>query len=648
MAAEQGIAISVGGGLDKTSSSFDLFKTPGAATRLKNFESSIYGGYRRVDGYRKFVSSPVTSLTIVDGGSGYSASTTAAVYDDEGKGSGATVSLTIDGSGTITGATLTAAGSGYQKAPEIVITDSSTGGSGASITATINTPTIPSGTEAPVKGMHAFKTGGFACQNGGIYWSEDGYDWIQVNKEYGTCSSGGYTTQQSCEESNATWTPGWATETNLSTATTTSVDSDARWQFAEYTIGEETRITATNGVDPIVFLKTKVESGTRKFQFYRGMYTTFGLSKSSPDYDEIPKPQWCEEHSDHIIVSGWSKQPETVYYSTRYVDDDYTGASSGSINVGDSVTGLKTFRDDLIIFSQTSIDKLININNAATIAVVDVTRNIGCLDGFSIQEIGGDLVFLAPDGIRTVAATARIDDIELSSVSHKISPVINNVVNQINLYDISSTVIRSTNQYRLFYCNNATAKLAQKGIIGTFKINVQGVPVWEWSELQGFPISAIDSNYTANNVEQAYHGDYSGYIHLHNTGNDLDGDNISAEFKTPDIDYGDIGIRKTLHHIKLSIKPEGTSDINMDVRYDFEDPELPQPTTFELGELLSPSLFGQATFGVSRFGSPEIPMKKLNIWGSGFSNSFKFHSNDKNPAYSIQGMYIDLIPSGRR
>ena len=51
MGQEQGVAISIAGGLDKTSSSFDLFKTPGAATRLKNFEASIHGGYRRVDGY---------------------------------------------------------------------------------------------------------------------------------------------------------------------------------------------------------------------------------------------------------------------------------------------------------------------------------------------------------------------------------------------------------------------------------------------------------------------------------------------------------------------------------------------------------------------------------------------------------------------
>ena len=49
------------------------------------------------------------------------------------------------------------------------------------------------------------------------------------------------------------------------------------------------------------------------------------------------------------------------------------------------------------------VDKLKNINDSSNIAIVPVTKNVGCLSGYSIQEIGGDLIFLAPDGLRTVA-----------------------------------------------------------------------------------------------------------------------------------------------------------------------------------------------------------------------------------------------------
>ena len=649
MAVEQGIAISIGGGLDKTSSSYDLFKTPGVATRLKNFEASLHGGYRRVNGYRKFLASPVVSVTVSDGGTGYDAGTTVSFTDEDGNGTGAAGTVTVVG-GVITAVTITSSGDGYQTPPTIMFHSTGHPVDKAVATAVLNTETTPSGGTTPIKGVYAYAEGGWACQNGNIYWSENGYSWIQVNKDYGTCSAGSHATQQACEEANKIWTADWATEANLTTATTVALDIDGRYAFSEYIPASvpNARITAVNGADTPVYLETKLVSGTRQFKFHRGMYDAFGLSKATPVYADIPKPQYVTTHDNHTIIAGWADKPETLYYSTRYDDADFTGVSAGQINTGDELTGVRTFRSELVVFGRNSLSKLLNISSSTTIALVDITKNIGCVDGFSIQEIGGDLVFLAPDGIRTVAATARIDDIELSSISHKILPIVNDIVNNIHKYELSSVVIRTQNQYRLFYCNATTGQLAQKGIIGTFKISPQGMPVWEWAETQGISVATMTSGFDSRNIERSYHGDYQGFVHMHNVGNTFDGKAIDAVYKTPDIDYGDIGIRKTLHFTKLSIKPEGETDINLDVRYDFEDPEIPQPAVFPLGSILAPSLFGYAIFGTSKFGTPEVPMKRVTLWGSGFSNSFKFSSKDTYPPYSIQGMYVDLIPSGRR
>jgi hypothetical protein len=643
MAQEQGLSITVGGGLDRTAASFDLFKTPGAATRLKNFESSIYGGYRRVNGYRKFIRSGVQSITVNDGGSGYVAATVV-ITDPEGSGSGATATANIT-AGVITSITVNTAGDYYGVAPTVEITSAT--GTGASATAVLSTPATPNGSDDPIQGIFAHEEGGIAIQNGNMYWSEDGITWIQINKDYGTCNAGGHTTQYTCEVANNTWTAGYATAAQLvSSGTTVALSTTARFAFTEYTSDTVPRVIICNGTDPVAYFQTYTSGGVRYFKFRRALYKSFNISATAPNYVLIPRPQYCEVHADHLIIGGWSTKPAAFYYSDLYDPTEFDGASAGEVNVSDDITGIKVFRKDLIIFGRNSIVKFVDING--TPYIEDVTKNIGCLDGFSIQEIGGDLVFLAPDGIRTVAATTRIDDIELSSISSKIQSIISDLTTNIANYQLSSVVIRTKNQYRLFYTNTATGKLAQKGITGTFKIAANGTPTWEWTELQGFNVACMTSAFNRNNVERVYHGDYNGNIHSHDRGNSLDGDNIYAEFKTPDIDYGDVGIRKTLHYVKLSIKPEGVSDIKMDLRYDFEDPDIPQPQTFELGTLLAPSIFGTAIFGVSRFGTPEVPMKKVNVWGSGFSNSFKFYSDDTYPPYSIQGMYVDLIPSGRR
>lgn len=76
----------------------------------------------------------VTGGTVVNGGTAYSAATTAVIVDDngEGNGSGAVVALTIV-AGIITAVTVSPAGTGYTF-PKLVITDPSNTGSGAEVT----------------------------------------------------------------------------------------------------------------------------------------------------------------------------------------------------------------------------------------------------------------------------------------------------------------------------------------------------------------------------------------------------------------------------------------------------------------------------------------------------------------------------------
>ena len=54
MATSQPYTVASAGGLVKASNQIDLLKTPGVATDLRNFEVSIEGGYRRINGYTVF------------------------------------------------------------------------------------------------------------------------------------------------------------------------------------------------------------------------------------------------------------------------------------------------------------------------------------------------------------------------------------------------------------------------------------------------------------------------------------------------------------------------------------------------------------------------------------------------------------------
>ncbi len=602
--ATQGASITVQGGLDLVSSSHALFRTPGAATKLQNFESSTTGGYRRISGYQKF------------------------------------------------------------------------GGASSA---------IPSGTSTDsIEGLFPYANGVLVCQGDNIYWSTTGTSYTQINKDTyktktGTVSvtagsatvtgSGtAFTTEFAANDriqidnvnyrvlsitsdtvltldfnvvSNASGQSvkkSGMSSADLSSATVVTRTNQSNCQFVNYeSEGTYGTVYITDGANKIAEFQITVSGGSNIFHFET-------LERSTP-----VNPKRATIFSERLIVAGQSDSESTVAYSTRLKPYDFTGASAGTIDTGDVIVGIKVFRNSLVVFCKNSIFELTNLDS--TPILKSVTKNIGCVDGNTIQEIGGDLVFLAPDGLRTVAGTARIGDVELSSISRKILPVINNLLDNIASFTISSMVIRERSQYRLFYFQSGQAASSQKGIIGTFKFDANGVPAFEWSETLGMEIKRCTSDLNNNNEEVQFGSNETGYVYQLDTGNNFDGSNIDAQFQTPDMDYGDNGLRKSLYAVKANIEPEGTNNnLKLRIRYDFESTEVPQPADFNVGNLSSAAIFGASSsvFGTSVFGAVVLPSKRVIVTGSGFSNNFKFSTDDTDASYSVNGMFVSFIAGGRR
>ena len=114
---------------------------------------------------------------------------------------------------------------------------------------------------------------------------------------------------------------------------------------------------------------------------------------------------------EHMFYAGMSSAKQELVFSVPFDEDNFaTGSGAGSIKVDDEITGLKVFREDLFIFCHSRIFKLSG-TSTSNFAITAVTRDIGCINGDTIQEFAGDLIFLGPDGLRTIAGTARIGDV---------------------------------------------------------------------------------------------------------------------------------------------------------------------------------------------------------------------------------------------
>ena len=598
----QGASITVQGGLDLVSSSHALFRTPGAATVLQNFESSTTGGYRRISGFEKL---GTTSAVIPSGVS------TDAMHGVKGYANGIVVAQ---------GANLyfSTTGTSYVQ----INKDTFTAGTG--------TVSISSGSPTLTGTSTTFTTDFTAGDD--IKILTDFYKVLSITSD--TVLTLDKNANTTTTQNGLTYYIGGIAAGSLAGATTIPRTNQSNVQFVNF--------ESTGGSNGTLYF---VDGQNKIGEFYihdDGTYHFEELNRSSPVGCSL-----IERYTERIIVSGQTSNPSVVYYSGRLKPYDFEDSSAGFIDVGDIVTGIKVFRNSLIIFCKNSIYELTNLDS--TPIIKSVTKNIGCVSGNSIQEIGGDLIFLAPDGLRTIAGTARIDDVELSSISRKILPLVNEIINNFANYTISSMVIRERSQYRLFYYRSGQAASGQRGIIGTFKYNSEGIPAFEWSQTKGLPVKFCTSDVNNDGTEVLHHTDETGYVYKHDTGNSFDGANVVAEFQTPDMDYGDNGLRKSLYKVKTNIEPEGTqNDLLLRIRYDFESGEVPQPGNFSVGNLSSASLFGTAIFGTATFGATTLPSKSVLVTGSGFSNNFKFFSDDTNAPYSVNGMFVSFIAGGRR
>ena len=469
-----------------------------------------------------------------------------------------------------------------------------------------------------VLGIAVYGDGIIVCSGTNIYFTLDGDTYLQINRSSVSGSGDNY-----------------STFTGRSTLTRTAQGQCSISIFeGSSTYGEVFICDGAN--KPFFFKMTGSGALTNR---------TYFAAEVAVDTDKTPTVGVI--HDKHFVVGGASASPNTIYYSGTLDPDDFTSTGSGSIQLEDQIVGLKSFRTDLFIFCTNSIFKLSNINNSSTIVVTPVAKNVGCLSHYSIQEIGGDLVFLAPDGIRSVAGTARIGDVELGSVSRQIQSVISDIATSISGFNISSCVLRSKAQYRLFYSSSTASVATSKGIIGT--LTQEG---FQWSETVGIQAPSLTSGFNNDGVEKIFHGDNNGYIYTHDSGNSFIDDgtalNIEAKYQSPNFDFGDAGTRKTLKYAKISITPEGSVEPSFRVRYDYEDNNVPQPAETSITNILLPSLFGTGTFGTSQFGGSTDPMVRKTITGSGHAANFRIRSNDQKSSYAINGIYIDYVPSGRR
>ena len=630
---------------------------PGSARILRNFEPSIEGGYRRIEGFTKYDPAFVPSYgTPRVHGSGQTGTTliVGSLYTSPAEGT----TFTIAGvAGTYTIAAGGVAYNSTNKRATLTLTTAlaSSPANAASITITSNV--------GDIIGVAAWKGSTIAVRNNAVFKST-GAGWTKINvPSYGTVLvNGGAQTGSSLIVDGLTGVPqAGDTFTIAGVNLIYTVLADATVTSGGATLSINPSL-ATSPADnaAITFLTVNRSNGLKnRFEKYR-IGTTEKIcgvdSVNSPfiyndsnfvTLDSAPAEVLAAEHVVWFKNQLFFAKGDLLSFTAPYTDNDFNPANgAGVFSIGSAITGLIVFREQLIIFSQQKISRLVG-NTLADFVLQPITLNIGCIDTDTIQEVGSDIMFLGPDGLRLLSGTDTFGDYSLAVVSKPIQSEMTSFIASSTSF--ASVVIREKSQYRLFGFSAAVTTQNAVGIIGTQTIGDQ-TGALSWAELRGIRAYVADSDYYSR-VETIVFAHQDGYVYRMESGNSFDGANIVATFSTPFVPMTDPRLRKTFYKLFLYTDPTGSVTTSANLKLDFDDEGVIQPDTITLSnDTGAVGFYGSptATYGSARYGTKLKKLFQTQVVGSGFTVSLQFVSESIDPPFSLDAATLEFATFDRR
>lgn len=357
----------------------------------------------------------------------------------------------------------------------------------------------------------------------------------------------------------------------------------------------------------------------------------------------LSAPKFSQDFSNHLFIAGDSSEPQTLTFSAPLDPTDWDPANgAGSINMGFDITAMKAFRNQLFVFGDNQIKKIVG-TSFADFQLQDVTKNLGCVAPDTVVEFNGDLLFLGPDGIRPISATDRIGDVELRSLSKPVQLIFNNFYNNEDITRALIIVVRQKSQFRFLFSG-----VESSGIIGSIRTTSDQNLGFEYSQLLGMGATAGDSGYIGAE-EVVIHGDTTGKVYKQEEGNSFNGDPITSVFKTPYLHMDDPIVRKTYYDVYTYLKAEGEVEVDFAVDFDYGDSNILSPADYLFNTTGQAVLYGVGTYdGTGTFDGNPSPLKKTNIQGSGQSISLTFVTTKVQPSHTIQSYVISYGLADRR
>ena len=332
-----------------------------------------------------------------------------------------------------------------------------------------------------------------------------------------------------------------------------------------------------------------------------------------------------------LWTADFSADKSTVYWSDLLIGHDWSGGTSGSIDISkvwpdgyDEIVALSAHNNALIIFGKRSIVIYEGADAPATMQLADTISGVGCVDRDTVQYTGTDVLFLSQTGLKSFGRTIQEKSMPISSLSGTITKDI------ISLLTTESEFYRSVyypeeNFYLMNFVGHNTVYCFD--VRGTIENGAYRATRWPGT---GFTCFERKDNGDLLIGSSLGIGQYTGY-------NDNSG-TYRFQYTSPELSFGDPAKLKFLKKIRPTIFGGEGATLFFRWAYDFKTSSGSSYVT--LSDYAT-SEYNIDEFNIGQFSQGKFTSRKnVNTTGSGGTLSINMEADVDGKEISLQEINV--------
>lgn len=384
---------------------------------------------------------------------------------------------------------------------------------------------------------------------------------------------------------------------------------------------------------------SRFEMVSYNFQATAGGYSIYGCNGIDPAFmiDEnelvcpllskatIDNPAFIQIYRNRLFLGFLNGSVQFSVVGTPHSFVVSLGA--GELGVGSNLTGMVEQPGGLIITS-TRQTFLLEGSSVADFNLTTASDSTGAT-AYTLQSLSR--VYALDDrGIISLDRANVFGNFESASISRNIQPLVDQQRPKI----LGSAVVRSTNQYRLFF-NDGTA-------FATYPVQTSDGYTFNATVLDyGRPVRVICNNEDASGNERIFFGSDDGYIYEDNRGTSFDGEPIEAWVRLAFANMQSPRIRKRWRKAVFEMDADGYLQVAVTPDLSYSSPDVARSRTQDVDVAGGGGYWDTDSWDTFEWDAQTVNAAECKLFGTGTNISLllRTFSDEYNP-FTLQSVIL--------